>query len=210
MRIYKTAFVALTLALAAAAAIPAHANLLIDGGFEQPAIADGSFATLTAIPGWIGAPTIEVQNHVAGTPYEGNQYVELDTDGNSSMYQDFATAIGATYRIEFQYSPRPGVSAASNGLAFLWDNSPYAMMALSGIDLADTVWSGYDMTAVATSSLSRVSFTAFGISDSRGGYIDNVRVTAVPEPGVLPLFGLGLVILATRLRTRRRTPLSAV
>ena len=196
----KTAFAA----IAFAAALPAHANLLIDGGFEQPALSRGSYATLTSIPGWIGAPTIEVQNHVAGSPYEGNQYVELDTDANSSMYQDVSTIAGVTYQIHFEYSPRPGVAAMSNGISAFWNNSLYAMVALNGIGLNDTSWTGYDFTTVATGSTSRLMFSAFGTSDSLGGYLDNVSVVAVPEPGTLQIFGLGLVILATVAGTRRR------
>jgi len=200
MNSLKTAFAA----IAFTAAVPAHANLLLDGGFEQPALSRGSFTTVTSMPGWIGAPTIEVQNHVAGSPFEGNQFVELDTDANSSMYQDIATIAGVGYKIHFEYSPRPGVSALSNGISASWGNTLYAMVALNGLGLNDTAWTGYDFTAYATGPSSRLMFSAFGTSDSLGGYLDNVSVTAVPEPGSLQIFGLGLVILATIAGTRRR------
>lgn len=200
MKSLKPAFAALALACA----LPAHANLLVDGGFEQPAVSRGGFATMSSIPGWIGAPTIEVQNHVAGSPFEGNQYVELDTNANSSMYQDVSTIAGTTYSVHFAYSPRPGVAAMSNGIAAFWGDTLYAMVALNGVGLPDTAWTGYDFTTVATGSTSRLTFSAFGTSDSLGGYLDDVRLTAVPEPGTLQVFGLGLVILATIGGTRRR------
>lgn len=200
MNSLKTALAAIALA----ATLPAHANLLIDGGFEQPALRHGSYATLTSIPGWIGAPNIEVQNHVAGSPYEGNQFVELDTNANSSMSQDLTTIAGVVYKIHFAYSPRPGVSALSNGISASWNDSLFAMVALSGIGLNATAWTGYDFTTVATGPTSRLMFSAFGTSDGLGGYLDDVRVTAVPEPGTLQIFGFGLVILATIAGTRRR------
>ena len=196
----KSAFAALALS----AVLPVHANLLVDGGFEQPALSRGSYGTFTAIPGWIGVPNIEVQNRVAGSPFEGDQFVELDTNANSSMYQDITTIAGVTYKIHFEYSPRPGVAALSNGIQALWDNSLYALVALNGLGLNDTSWSGYDFTTVAAGSTSRLTFSAFGTSDGLGGYLDNVSVTAVPEPGTLQIFGLGLVILATVVGTRRR------
>ena len=194
------------LALAVVTTAPAHANLVVNGGFEATPVAPNAFATLAAIPGWVGAPTIEIQNHVAGSPYEGNQFVELDTNANSGMFQDLSTIAGTSYRIHFQYSPRPGVAASSNGIQFLWNDALFAIVALSGTGLNDTVWSGYDLTAVATGPLSRIGFYAVGISDSLGGYLDNVVVTAVPEPGTLQVMGLGLVLLATVSGTRRRRP----
>jgi MYXO-CTERM domain-containing protein len=202
MNVFKAVFATVALA----AIIPAHANLLIDGGFELPAIANGSYITASSIPGWTGTPNIEVQNHVAGSPFEGNQFVELDTDANSSMFQDFATVRGVAYTIHFDYSPRPGVSAASNGIELFWDDTLLAIVAMNGIGLGDTAWTGFDLTTVADGPVSRISFAAFGTSDGLGGYLDDVSVTAIPEPGTVEIFGLGLVMLAMLGGTRRREP----
>lgn len=189
-------------ALALVATLPVRANLLVDGGFESPAIAYGSYATYASLPGWTGAPNIEVQNHVAGSPYEGAQFVELDTSANSAMAQSFASVAGATYRIAFRYSPRPGVAAASNGIEFLWNGVVLATLASNGVGLSDTLWTGYDFTAVASGARSRVGFAAVGTSDSLGGYLDDVVVTAVPEPGVIGLLALGAVLAWARPRRR--------
>lgn len=111
---------------------------------------------------------------------------------------------GVAYGIHFEYSPRPGVAALSNGISAFWNRSLYAMVAPNGIGLKDAAWTGYDFTTVVTGSTSRLLFSAFGTSDSRGGSLDDVSVVAVPEPGTLQVFGLGLVILATVAGTRRR------
>ena len=200
MKAIHAAVAALTLS----AALPAHANLLVNGGFEDRAIAYGTYATTTSLFGWDGAPDIEVQNHVAGSPYEGNQFVELDTSANSAMQQSFASMAGATYQLHVDYSARPGVTAASNGIELLWNGVALATLATSGTGLADTVWTGYDFLAVASGTTSRIGFAATGISDGLGGYLDNVVVTAVPEPGVLELLGLGMVLLATTSGARGR------
>ena len=101
------------------APLGARANLIVNGGFEAPVIPNGTFALYPAgIPGWTTnfGPSIEIQRNVAGAPFEGFQFVELDSTGNSGMFQDVVTAPGASYLFSFAYSPRPNESAASNGI----------------------------------------------------------------------------------------------
>lgn len=196
-------------ALGLGVATSVHANLVTNGGFEAPVMALNSFGTFTSIPGWTGAPSIEVQNHAAGSPHSGSQLVELDTTANSAMFQDILTNAGQMYTITFAYSPRPGIAASSTGIDFLWNGSLVQNFATSGINLADTAWTVFSFNLLATGSTSRIGFAATGTSDSYGGYLDdvtaNAAVTAVPEPETLSLFGAGLVLAALGQRRRRRT-----
>jgi len=172
------------------ASFGARANLIVNGGFEAPAIANGSFSLLPGIPGWTRnfGPSIEIQRNVAGAPYEGFQLVELDSNGNSGMFQDVVTSVGQTYSFSFAYSPRPGVGAASNGIEVRVDGT--LIDTLTGIGLAGglTDWTVFSYQIVGD-GLTTIDFRAVGTSDSLGGYLDDVRLT-VPEPATLALLGL--------------------
>lgn len=186
----------------------ATAGLITNGGFEAPVISSGTYSIFGSIPGWTTSfgPGIEIQNNIAGTPYEGSQLVELDSDANSGMYQDIATVAGKTYKLSFAYSPRAGVGADSNGIDLWWDGGFVANITASGIGNPDTVWSLHSYDLVASSALTRIEFGATGISESLGGYLDAVSVcpTAVPEPSSLVLSGVGGVFGLGYLRSRRR------
>src|SRR5919202_181286 len=115
------ALIALAGLVGSAAAAP---NLIVNGSFETPNVPTGQFGIFTSIPGWSHQPAragvtssgIEIQDHVAGAPRAGagDQFVELDSNGPSRIFQDIATSPGSTYRLTFIYSPRPVTPAADN------------------------------------------------------------------------------------------------
>jgi hypothetical protein len=169
---------------------------VINGGFEDPQLNYGTWVgTYTSIPGWIATSgTIEIQNHVAGSPYEGNQHVELDSYGNSAMQQTVATVAGTMYDFSFAYSPRPDIAPVSN-IIYVYFNGTL-LDHLTGFSTPDTTWTMHNYSVTATSSISTLAFAAAGTSDSLGGYLDAVHFTAsnttVPEPTSMLLFGAGL------------------
>jgi hypothetical protein len=200
------------LALPLALVQPASAqNLVVNGGFEAPALGFGTWGVFSAIPGWISnyGPGIEVQNHAAGSPFEGQQHVELDShfavNTNSGMFQNIPTQAGKQYLLSFRYSPRPGVGLESNKIFVLWDGSFFTTLALDGTGLSDTHWHLYQYTVIGNPGFTTLAFGAIGPDDSLGGYLDDVSVTAVaPEPTSMALLGSGALGLIAKLRRRQQ------
>jgi len=185
----------------ALAPMTAQANLIVNGGFEDPVLPDPSWNVFAGISGWstTSGPGIEIQRNVAGSPFEGEQFVELDSFSNSGMSQSVATTGSASYLLSFAYSPRPNVGDTSNGIE-LWIDG-FLRDSFTGNGIGDTDWAVRSYSVIGDGS-TLIEFRAIGTSDSLGGYLDDVRLT-VPEPGTLALGGLALTALAL-LRRRKR------
>lgn len=182
--------------------ITAHANLIVNGGFEDPVISDFDWEIYSGgIPGWSTTfgPGIEIQRNVAGSPFEGHQHVELDSNNNSGMSQSVATTAGASYLLSFAYSPRPNVASASNGIELWLDG--VLRDTFTGDGIGDTNWAVRSYSVIGDGS-TLIEFRAVGTNESLGGYLDDVRLT-IPEPGTLALSGLAVAALAL-LRRRKR------
>ncbi|HRE18486.1 MAG TPA: PEP-CTERM sorting domain-containing protein [Rhodocyclaceae bacterium] len=194
------AVAALVLAPAFAAATP---NLLTNGSFENPNIAPGTWTILGGIPGWTAAPGlgVEVRDQNTGTAYDGTQFVELDTTGNSWISQSVETVGGAHYILSFAYSPRIGVANTSNKIEVWWNGVKVGSANGSGVGLSDHMWQVYEFDLYGIFGPSQLKFSAAGNSDSLGGSLDDVRLL-VPEPAMpaLILAGLGLAGLVARRR----------
>lgn len=193
---------------------PAHANLLTNGNFDAnlagyPTTAGGTgWGVYASIPGWtayIGAG-IEVQQTgaVQGVvAHSANQYVELDShpasNSNSGMKQDVYLSTG-WYDFDFYYQPRTGTTN-DNGITYgilnLYNWPIDGVIPPSGWR---PVSQQFQITADGNYS---VYFSAFGIENTLGGFIDTVSLASVPEPGTLLFLGLGLLSVVGIRRFRK-------
>lgn len=102
-----------------------EANMVTNGSFETPDITTGTYQIFTDIPGWTTSfgDGIEIQDHIAGSPYDGDQHVELAVFNNRGMLQQIATGANQSYLLSFAYSPRPGRDADSNIIKVYFGNA---------------------------------------------------------------------------------------
>ena len=199
----KTLIALAGLSLATVATPALAATQIFYSDFENlpNAPAQNNFTTVTSADGWTGQPNIELQDNVAGSPAAngGRVFVELDTSGNSAMSRTFTSS--GTVELSFLYSPRPNVSAASNGIEVLLNG--VLLNGVTGDGGANTDWQTvtYRFNGAGTNTL---TFRAAGISDSLGGYVDNIGLSAVPEPATwaLMILGFGAIGGAMRRKTK--------
>lgn len=184
------------------AASPAFAVTSFFNDWESTDFGAGSgFTILPAYEGWtsVAGAGIEVQyNNVAGAPLSGENLVELDSAGNSTMER---LIDAGTYKLTFYYSARPGIDVSSNGIDVLVNGVSIYNVSGSGGGATSWVQQTVNFTLAAPGSL---RFAAIGTSDSLGGYLEDVRLgAAVPEPGAWALMILGFGGVGALMRRRR-------
>ncbi|MBL8315072.1 MAG: FxDxF family PEP-CTERM protein [Rubrivivax sp.] len=197
--------VAVALAVLAGFATSSHAvNLLTNGSFEDETQANGTWAIYSSLTGWSGgAGGIELRNNVAGVAYDGVNYVELDTTTNSLAYQSLATGSNQQYLLTFAYSPRENVGVASNGIEVFWNNTSLGQFTGTGAASGNN-WTLKTATVFGTGGLTELKFVAYGDSDSFGGSLDAVSLTAVPEPETYAMMLAGIGVVGFVAARRRR------
>lgn len=191
--------VALFLAMGAAHAAPTQ--LVVNGGFESTSLANGNWGNFGSVSGWqvVGGPGsgFEVRRNNAGTAHGGNNFIELDTNGNTTIEQLFNGLVaGASYDLSFWYSPRIGQSASTNGLRAFWNGE-----ALGGVITRNggsaNEWMVYRFDVTAGAGINSLRFASVGTNDSLGGNLDDVSLTAkLPEPSTGALLAGALGALA--------------
>ena len=175
----------------------AAVDLVTNGSFEIDSQASGTWNIYNSLTGWTGSPNIELRNNVAGTAYEGGNFIEFDTYSNSSLSQLLVGTPGL-YQLSFWYSARPG-TGATNDLTFTVDGSA-PVTVLNGASNAgsDHKWLNYS-TIINFDGNGLLTFNGSGISDSYGGSLDMISFTSpIPESEiyVMLLIGLGLLRFA--------------
>ena len=164
-------------------------NQVVNGSFEDNNIRNRGWGVVDQVEGWTTAygEGIEIQNNIAGDAADGNSKVELDSHdhggealgSNSAMHQDVETVPGQTYRLSVEYSPRPGVAEASNGVEVYFDGKLVDTLTGNGVGLGNTQWTTHVFNVEASSDSSRIEFRAIGTADSLGGYVDDVQLNEI-------------------------------
>ncbi|WP_204141989.1 PEP-CTERM sorting domain-containing protein [Halomicronema sp. CCY15110] len=201
-----------TVAICSVASTAAADNLVTNGGFENPNLAPGTWSWFdedTDVEGWKllnEDSTIEIRNNVSGTAYEGNQFAEIDSHrytakaGESmGFFQDIMTTVGKKYKLSFAFGPRNNVNGDNLFKVTFGD-----MWKEMDAGNSNGGWQLFSDTITATSDTTRLQFELMGKYDTLGANIDDVHVTAVPEPfSLLGLAAIGTVGAAGIARKRQ-------
>lgn len=187
-------------------AVPASAATTFTNTWDSVDFGSGpGYIILPAYEGWTAvAGGIEIQyNNVAGAPYSGENFVELDANFNSTMER---LIDAGAYTLSFYYSARPGIPSSSNGIDVLLNG--LSIYNVTGAGTGSTNWmlNTVNFSLAAPGSL---RFAAIGTSDSLGGYLENVSLAAaVPEPATWAMMLIGFGVVGFGMRRRKALQLT--
>lgn len=177
-------------------------NLVSNGSFEADSMASGTWAIVNNLTSWTGLPNVEIRNNIAGTAKDGSNYVELDTAGNGGISQTITGTGLAT--LSFWYSAR-AFTGYTNDMTVSFGNLTATVLQGVYNMSPDHVWQQFTATVdMGTSGSSTLSFYGAGVSDGFGGSLDNISVTAVPEPESYAMLLAGLGLIGTIARRRNK------
>ena len=187
---------------------PAQAVTIINGSFEDGHNApSGNYVTLgsgsTDITGWtVGGAGIDWINQY-WTASDGNLSLDLSGNGPGSIEQLLTgLTIGQTYAVSFDMagnndggSTVKQLTADPGSWVFYFD--------VTGTDNTNMNWTTKTFNFTANSTSVNLKFMS-DETNPFGPALDNVRISAVPLPAALPLFGgaIGALVMSGRRKKR--------
>lgn len=218
---FKTSlFVALGTMLIALSAGSGHAAIITNGGFENPGVAlpptyTAPYQTLPsdALTGWTLGPTYTGEGtqfavglwsstySFAGTlPQSGDQFIEIE--GSGWITQSVSIEAG-TYTLSIGAQGRTGF--VTPPLSFTLGSTVITFSSSETLTPTDGSWNTYtsDQFTVETTGIYTFMIAGTHLALQGSVMIDDVAITAVPEPGVIGLASLGLSVTMAMIRRRQ-------
>jgi hypothetical protein len=206
----------------------AGAAALVNGGFENPHYAGGvNFAIDTATAGWrTTASDHKIEYWANGAlgvaAYEGTQFVELNANMVSTLYQDVSgIAAGSKIGFEFAHRGRAGVDTMRLTITDLGVNNAFGggddtVLFQQSYSDGNTAWGFYTNATALTALGHDVRFAYESVSSVGGSTLGNFldaaafgvsagNTAAVPEPTSIALSLLGLAGVGISRRKARKT-----
>lgn len=145
-------------------------------------------------------------------PQDGLQSVDLTGEGNqgttNGIKQSVGTTPGAAYDLSFwlghQYSFAPGYTLGPSSTALYIDGALVGIYNNSANTIEDVTWMPFSYKFTASSSSTVVAFLNNSAAGNNYVGLDNVSMSAVPEPSSLLLLGAGITWLAARVTRPRQ------
>lgn len=196
----------------------AYADLIVNGSFEDGPVV-GSFLEIpqgsTAITGW---KVINGNIDLVGSFWpasHGSKSLDLHGSlGPSSggVSQTFATTVGTSYLVTFDFAGNPEFQQVRNMRVQAAGQSVDFSFNTTGHSFSDLGWVSKNWQFQAVGSETTLQFFSLNNSDTTGPTLDNVSVTAAPEPSacVLTFIGFAAMALQTRIKKRNQLTLNNV
>ena len=184
---FKTVFTVAAITLLSGAS-NAAVNIVNNPGFEVPNIGmpvDGYMYT-NSVPGWVvtGNPTV-LFNSTYRPVFTGLQAVQIERNGDM-LSQSLTTVNGQQYQLSFNWSTWWLNNTTVSTLEVTSGNVINTLMATG------TAYSPQSWLFTAAGASTTLSFMNIGATGTSYPQIDNVSVTAVPEPGTYAMLLAGL------------------
>jgi hypothetical protein len=172
-----------------AGAMNAHANLIVNGSFEDtPAFQNGTWGLFDSINGWTAVGLDSQGNKIpmeigtgetyGVTGFDGKNVMELDSTANVTVDQGIFA--GGSYQLSFLGALRAGVPSSSGTFDVYWDG-----VLVASVTPGTSAMSLYSYTVLGNGGNNTLEFVGTGTSDSLGAILDDVSLVAVPEPTTL-------------------------
>jgi choice-of-anchor C domain-containing protein len=207
VKMKKAMISAAALAMSVQAA-PALAVTVINGGFED-STASGQFETLggSQLPGWTVTDTIDL----IGSYWEGAngsaQSVDLAGNSPGAIQQTINGLIaGQVYRLSFFVSANPdnGPNPRLGSFAIGANNGSISVNT-AGIGRPNSMlWRRQDYIFTGSGSPTVLSFAADPGSSAFGLALDDVSISAVPEPSTWAMLIFGFAGIGYMMRRRAK------